>query len=460
MKKYDAIVIGSGQAGTPLSKKLANAGWSTALVEKRWIGGTCINDGCTPTKTLIASAKIARLAAESHKLGVNIPSFRIDMPAILRRKNEIVSRFRSSAEKGLEKTPNLEILYGAARFTGPKIIEIVRDGAEPYAITAESIFINTGTSTRIPDVDGLPGIPYLTATTILDIAEVPEHLLVIGAGYIGLEFAQMFLRFGSRVTMVEASAQLLPKEDRDVAECLEDVLATEGITFYKSATPARFSRAGVGITAVIEHGKETIEVNCSHVLLATGRTPETAELGTGKAGITLNERNFIEVNEYLETSQPGVYAIGDVKGGPAFTHVAYNDHIVLWKNILQGGKVSIKNRVVPYCMFTDPQLGRVGLSETEAIKLGLNIEVAIIPMEHVARAIEMGDTRGMMKAIVDRDSRKILGAAIIGTEGGEIMSVLQLAMAGGITAESIREMMFAHPLYSESLNNLFMKLDK
>ncbi|WP_262708553.1 FAD-dependent oxidoreductase [Segetibacter sp. 3557_3] len=292
MKKYDAIIIGSGQAGTPLSKKLANAGWNTALIESRWIGGTCINDGCTPTKTMIASAKMARLASESHQLGINIPAYQVDLPAIVRRKNDIVQRFRDGAQKGLEKTPNLEILFGKARFTGPKTINVFSGGAEPIAITAEKIFINIGTTTRVPDIQGLADIPYLTSTTILDIPVIPEHLLIIGTGYIGLEFGQMFLRFGSKVTMVEASSQLLHKEDRDVAECLENILAAEGITFYKNATPARFSKNDEGITASIAHGNETIELNCSHVLLATGRSPQTIDLGVEKAGIKVNEKKL------------------------------------------------------------------------------------------------------------------------------------------------------------------------
>lgn len=460
MEKFDAIVIGSGQAGTPLSKKLAKAGWRTALIEKRWIGGTCINDGCTPTKTMIASARMTYLAANSKSLGIDIENFSIDLSAIIKRKNDVVKKFRNGAEKGLEETENLEIIFGEASFTGDKTLKVSTNNGNRRELTAEHIFINTGTFTTIPPIEGVENIPYLTSTSILDLQEIPQHLLIIGASYIGMEFGQMFRRFGSEVTMLEFAPHLLPREDRDVADCIKNILTEEGITLHTKAEAKKFTSAGNGITAVVTTDGAQKSISCSHVLLAAGRTPQTKSLHLEKTSVETDEKGFIKVDDKLETSKPGIYALGDVKGGPAFTHISYNDHLVIVKNLLKNGDASVKGRLVPYTMFTDPQLGSVGITETEARKKGLNIRVATLPMEHVARAIETGDTRGMMKAIVDADTKQILGAAIIGTEGGEIMCVLQLAMMGGITYEQIRENVFAHPLYSESLNNLFMTLDK
>lgn len=460
MKQFDAIVIGSGQGGTPLSKKLAKAGWKTALIEKRWIGGTCINDGCTPTKTMVASARMAYLAGHCKKLGVNIESFSVHLPTIIARKNEIVSRFRNGAFESLEKTDNHEMIFGDASFTGTKTISVALNDGGEEVLTADHIFINTGTTPTIPTIEGLAEIPYLTSTTILDLEVIPQHLLVIGGGYIGMEFAQMFRRFGSEVTMLEFSDKMLRKEDRDIADCICEIFTADGITIHKTAEATHFEKAGDQIKVVVSINGENRELTCSHVLIAVGRTPLTETLGLSKAGVQTNERGFIKVNDKLETSVPGIYALGDVKGGPAFTHIAYNDHLVILKNLLQKADVSIKGRQVPYCMFTDPQLGRVGLTETQARKKGLNIKVATLSMEKVARAIETTETRGIMKAVVDAGTKQILGVAIVGEQGGEIMTVMQMAMMGNITYQQIREFIFAHPLYSESLNNLFISLDE
>jgi pyruvate/2-oxoglutarate dehydrogenase complex dihydrolipoamide dehydrogenase (E3) component len=460
MKQFDAIVIGSGQGGTPLSKKLAKAGWKTALIEKRWIGGTCVNDGCTPTKTMVASARMAYLAGHCKKLGINIESFCVDLPAIIARKNEIVSRFRNGAYESLKKTDNHEIIFGDARFTGAKTISVTLNDGGEEELTADHIFINTGTFTTIPSIAGLDEIPYLTSTTILDLEVIPQHLLVIGGGYIGMEFAQMFRRFGSQVTMLEFSDKMLHKEDRDIADCICETFTADGIKINKTAEATHFEKAGENIKVAINIGGVNNELTCSHVLVAVGRTPQTKTLGLATAGIETNERGFIIVNDKLQTSAPGVYALGDVKGGPAFTHIAYNDHLVMLKNLLHNADISTKGRQVPFCMFTDPQLGRVGLTETQAREKGLNIKVATLSMEKVARAIETTETRGIMKAVVDADTKQILGVAIIGEQGGEIMTVMQMAMMGNITYPQIREFIFAHPLYAESLNNLFISLDE
>ncbi|GAA4336375.1 mercuric reductase [Mucilaginibacter gynuensis] len=461
MKNYDAIIIGAGQAGVPLAKKLANAGKRTVLIEKRFVGGTCVNDGCTPTKTMVASAKAAYDAAHASALGVNISGFTVDMKVIKARKDAIVLKSRNGGQKAVEATKNLDLIFGEATFTGDKTLLVkLNDGGEEE-LNGEWIFINVGNKTAIPDIDGLKDIDYLTSTTILDLEEVPEHLLIIGGNYIGLEFGQMFRRFGSKVTILERSERLLPREDEDIAGSVSKILKAEQIDILTEANASLFEKAADGkISATIKHGDKEIKISCSHVLVAAGRIPQTEALALDKTGVATDDKGFIKVNDKLETNVPGIYALGDIKGGPAFTHIAYNDYTIVYRNLIDGEDFNAHDRPVPYCMFTDPQLGRIGISEAEAKKQGLNYKVATLPMEHVARAIEVGDTRGMMKAIVDADTKQILGAAVLGTEGGEVVTVLQMAMQGGITYDRIRYCVFAHPTYSESLNNLFMTLEK
>jgi pyruvate/2-oxoglutarate dehydrogenase complex dihydrolipoamide dehydrogenase (E3) component len=460
MKQYDAIIIGAGQAGGPLAKKLALAGKKTALIEKRWVGGTCVNDGCTPTKTMIASAKMAYMAGNSAPLGIKIKSYQVDMPKIKKRKDDIVHQSRDGNQKALEKTKNLDLIFGEAVFTADKTISIQLNSGRKTELTADLIFINTGAKAFIPEVEGLGDIDYLTSTTILDLDHVPEHLLILGGNYIGLEFGQMFRRFGSKVSIIEKSGRITSREDEDISAALTQILEDEAITIHTYSTAVKFkNKTGGKITAtILKDGKEE-KIKCSHVLIAVGRTPQSAALDLTKTGVETDEKGNIVVNDQLETNVKGIYALGDVKGGPAFTHISYNDYTIVYRNLIENENLSIKDRPVPYCMFTDPQLGRIGISETEAKKQGLNYKVAKLPMAHVARAIETGDTRGFMKAIVDADTKKILGAAILGAEGGEIMTILQMAMLGGITYEQIRYCVFAHPLYAESLNNLFMALE-
>ncbi|ASZ12368.1 mercuric reductase [Chitinophaga pendula] len=457
MKHYDAIVIGSGQGGTPLAKKLAKAGFHTALIEKRYAGGTCVNDGCTPTKTMIADAAVAHIVRNADKHGVHIHGQpQINIQEIIHRKNEVVYRFRRGTEKGIEETNGLEMIYGEAVFTGNKQLHITCNDGNSLDCSADKIFINTGTRTQIPDIPGLHKIPYLTSTSLLDITVIPAHLIILGAGYIGLELGQLFRRLGSEVSIIETAERLLPKEDEDVSKAIRSFLEEEQITFHLPAKVSQVEAAADGISVTLDNGTR---LNGSHLLVAAGRTPQTDRLQPRASGIELDNKGFVKVNEYLETNVKGIYALGDVKGGPAFTHIAYNDHLVLVKQILDNQPTSIKDRVFPYCMFTDPQLGRVGITEQEARQQGLSIKVACLPMSSTARAIETGQTTGLMKAVVDASTKKILGAAILGPNGGEIMSILQIAMKGNITYEEIREQMFAHPLLAESLNNLFMTLD-
>ncbi len=459
MKTYDAIVIGAGQAGGPLAKKLALAGKKTALIERRYVGGTCVNDGCTPTKTWVASAKAAYMASKSSDLGINIRSYKVDMVQIKKRKDKVVSLFRNGSQSGLEATKGLSLIFGDATFTGPKTISVKLNDGGVVHMKADLVFLNTGCKTIIPDIDGLNDIDYLTSTTILDLDKVPEHLLIIGGNYIGLEFGQMFRRFGSKVTIVEKGPRIVAREDEDVSEELTHILEEENIKIMAGSQAIKFKKTGKGnISAMVETEGKQHQIKCSHVLVAIGRAPNTDALGLDQTGVKMDERGFIEVNNKLETNVKGIYALGDVKGGPAFTHISYNDYTIVYRNLVKGENLNIKDRPVPYCMFTDPQLGRIGLSEAEAKKQGLNFKVAKLPMAYVARAIETGDTRGFMKAVVDAKTKMILGATVLGQEGGEIMTVLQMAMEGGITYDRIRYCVFAHPLYSESLNNLFMAI--
>jgi dihydrolipoamide dehydrogenase len=458
MKHYDAVIIGSGQGGTPLSKRLAKAGWKTAIIEKQFAGGTCINVGCTPTKTMIASAKTAYTVSTAEKFGIITNGFKINVETILDRKNKVVDSFRNSSQKGLETTENLDFIVGTASFIGDKKIKVeMNDGGE-QEITADNFFIDTGGRPSIPDIEGLKEAGYFTSTSLMDLQQVPEHLLIIGGGYIGLEFGQMYRRFGSKVTILENSKRILPKEDEDIAEEVVKFLEEEGIEIFTQSQVLKVQKLEGHLQVTVKIKDEEKCLSCSHILVSAGRTPNTDLLNLNKTGVKINEKGQVIVNDELETTAKGIYAIGDVKGGPEFTHISYNDYIILANNLLEGGKQSKKDRLVPYTMFTDPQLGRVGITESEARNKGLNIKVAKLPMDHVARAIETGDTRGMMKAIVDAENGEILGVAIVGQEGGEIMSVLQMAMVSKITWHQIKNMIFAHPLYSESLNNLFMTL--
>ena len=459
MTKYDAIIIGSGQGGVPLAKKLAKANWKVALVERKWVGGTCINVGCTPTKTMISSGRIAHLVKNSANYGIHTKDLTVNMEEVVKRKNTVVLSFREGSTKGLLKTPNLSLLFGNAAFSGPKEITVVKEDGSREILTAEKIFINTGLRPLLPSVPGLDEINYLTSTSIMDLLEVPPHLVIIGSSYIALEFGQLYRRLGSEVTIIERSRNFLLREDEDIAAELKKILEEEGVNILTDTVVTEVSASGKEVQLRIKTGETEGFLTGSHVLVATGREPDTTGLNTAIAGIVLDKGGFIRVNDKLETSVPGIYALGDVKGGPAFTHISYNDHLILYKNLVENGNESTTNRLLVYCMFTDPELGRVGLSEKQAREKGIRIKVAKLPMTSVARGIETGETRGLIKAVVDADSKKIIGASVLAPEGGELMSVLQMAIMGGITYDVIRDNVFAHPTFSESLNNLFMTLD-
>jgi pyruvate/2-oxoglutarate dehydrogenase complex dihydrolipoamide dehydrogenase (E3) component len=454
---YQAIVIGSGQGGTPLCQALANAGLRTALVERAHVGGTCVNEGCTPTKTMVASGRVAYLARRGADYGVHTGDIRIDMGRVRERKRAIVDSFRGGNERRIAGTANLELIFGEARFTGPRAIQVrLKDGGE-RALTADQYFINTGCRPAVPALEGLQNVLYLDSTSIMELAAVPEHLLVLGGGYIGLEFGQLFRRLGSQVTIVQRAAQLFRGEDPDVTAEVLKILQQDGIEVLLNATAVRVRREGAQIKLTVEIAGESRTLSGSHLLVATGRIPNSDSLNTAAAGIATDERGFIPVNSRLETNVAGVYALGDIKGGPAFTHISYDDFRIIRTNLIEKGSAGTDGRLVPYTVFIDPQLGRVGLTETEARAQKRKIRVAKMPMTYVARAEEVDETRGFMKAIVDADTGQILGAVVLGTEGGEIMSMLQLAMMGKLPYTALYNAVFAHPNLSEALNNLFLE---
>lgn len=459
MKQYDAIVIGSGQAGTPLSKKLAKAGWKTAIIEQRFPGGTCVNDGCTPSKTMAGAARMAYMAKRAQEFGIPSDPSQIDIKKIMDRKNEVVSNSREILLKGLTETPGLDLLTGTASFTGVKTIEVKYTDGSTDELTAPHIFINTGARPMIPPIKGLQDVSYLTSTSLLDISEKPEHLLILGSGYIAMEFGQMFRRFGSKVTILERAPNILIKEDEDISTAIADILKEDGITIITSAQAQEVTQTQGKINLSFEMNGTMQSISGSHLLIGAGRIPNTEALQLSRTGIATDDKGYIIVNERLETNVEGIYALGDMKGGPAFTHISYNDYIIVSQNLLEKKHLTTKNRPVPYCMFTDPELGRIGMTEKEAREKGIKIKVAKLPLAKTARGIESGETRGLMKAVVNAETQQILGASILSVSGGEIMSVLQVAMMGHITYEEIRYNAFAHPTFTESLNNLFMTLD-
>lgn len=459
MKKYDALIIGSGQGGTPLAKKLAEAGYRTALIERRWVGGTCVNDGCTPTKAMVASGKTAFTISNSDALGIHVQRHTVDISKIISRQQDMVTSFRDGSEKRLVSTDKLDLIYGAASFTGHKKVQVNKKSGDSEEITSDLIFIDTGTIPSVPRIDGLETAPYLTSTSILQLRELPEHLLIIGGGYVGMEFGQMYRRFGSKVTMIVRSDRLSAKEDEDISLEIHNLFREENIDIRLNAETLKINKDSGNIKVVVKVDNKNETISCSHILIATDRKPDTETLNLPATGVSTNEKGYIKVNNKLQTDVDGIYALGDVNGGPAFTHISYHDHLIIFNNLVHRKNQTTDERLVPYCMYIDPQLGRVGITEQEAKAKGLNFQVARLPMSSVARAIETGDTRGLMKAVVDKGSNKILGAAILGAEGGEIMSIVGMAMMGDLTYDKVRDAIFAHPTYAESLNNLFATIE-
>jgi pyruvate/2-oxoglutarate dehydrogenase complex dihydrolipoamide dehydrogenase (E3) component len=444
--KYDAIIIGSGQGGTPLTVALADLGWKVALVEKQFLGGTCINTGCTPTKTMVQRALVAHYARDAARWGVIARDVSADLAKIVAQKNEVVLHFRTGNEKNVAKRANIRLYREHARFLAPHQLSV---GAE--TIESEKIFIDVGGRPRIPAICGLEKSGYLTNETIMDLTTVPDHLIILGGGYIGLEFGQMFRRLGSQVTVIQELGQIIPREDPEVAAELQTVLESEGLQFLVGAGTTCVERCGESVTVTVKADDKLSTVTGSHLLVAIGRRPNTDDLGLDKAGIATNSFGFIHVNGKLETNVPGVWALGDVKGGPAFTHISYNDYQIIYGNLIEGKNLSIDHRITPYCLFTDPELGSAGLTEKEARAKGYKLKIGTVPMSRVSRAIERDETAGLMKLIVDASNDRILGVVILSTSGGETVHIPYTLMLAGLPYTLLKGAVYIHPTFAEGL---------
>lgn len=447
---YDAIIIGSGQGGGPMAHKLTDLGQRIALIEREHLGGSCINYGCTPTKTMVASAKVAHYTRRGPEFGVHPGDVRVNLEEVVARKDAMVLQWRSGQQRHADNRPTLELIHGHGRFTAAHEVEV-----NGRTLSGDRIFIDTGTRPRIPPLPGLDEAGYLTNRNVMDLTQTPEHLIVLGGNYIGLEFAQMYRRFGSRVTVVEAANQITPREDEDVATTLRQALEDEDIAFHIGATATSVAKTATGIDLTIEATDgASVTVSGSHLLIAIGQDPNADDLGLGAAGIETDEGGYVKANGRLETSAPGVWAIGDVKGGPAFTHVSYDDHLVIYDNLINGTDRSIDGRILPYAMFTDPELGRVGLSESDARAAGYRLKVGTMPMAHVARAIERSETKGMAKVVIDAETDRILGAALLGPEGGDVVQTLMTLMMADAPWTLFKDAMFTHPTMTEGFFTL------
>jgi pyruvate/2-oxoglutarate dehydrogenase complex dihydrolipoamide dehydrogenase (E3) component len=456
--QYDVLILGSGQAGNPLSSDFVKAGKRVALIERAEVAGTCINYGCTPTKTMVASAQRAWQARHAAELGIEVGSVRVNMEQVRARKRKIVEQFRRSNEQRFS-SGQPELVRGEARFVSPKEIVVALKGGGERRMTAETIVINTGDHPTVPKIEGLDGVPFLDNVSLMELDRVPEHLVILGGGYEAVEFGQMFRRFGSEVSLIERGKHVLGREDVDISDAVEGILREEGLAIEMGATAVRVEDGPGSVTVHLEGGKSGRKsISGSHLFVAVGRSPNTEDLDLKAAGVETDAHGYVKVDEELRTNVPGIYAVGDVKGGPAFTHVSYDDYRILRDNLIADkGKPGRKtsDRTTVYVVYMDPQLGRVGMTEAEARKSGRRIKVARMPVTWIARAIETGESRGVLKAIVDADSEEILGAAILAPEGGELMSMFQLVMMGKLRYTVLEDAVFAHPAYAESLNTLW-----
>jgi pyruvate/2-oxoglutarate dehydrogenase complex dihydrolipoamide dehydrogenase (E3) component len=454
-RTYDAIVIGAGQGGAQIAEAFANAQRKTALIERSNVGGTCVNTGCTPSKTMIASAAVASCVSRASEYGIEAGPLRVHLSTVWDRKEFLVRSFRAQKRDHLENTRGLDIYDGEASFVSEKILEVRYPRERSIELASETIIIDTGSRPSIPSIPGIHDVPTFDSTSIMELTTLPEHLAILGGGTVGVEFAQMFRRFGCTVTLIEQSSQLLPQEDADVAAALSSFLSEDGITLRVGFAVKFIEQQGKTIRILGAEGNGNLCVLCSHVLIAAGRTPNTDMLGLSRTSVKTTSSGHIEVNDRLETSLPGIFAIGDITGGAPFTHISTDDYRILRTNLLLGGLASTANRIVSYVVYVDPQLGRVGLSEAQATAVGVPYRVAKMPMREVARALETGQDRGFLKALVDPASGHILGASVLCDQGGEIMSIIYVAMLAGLSYEILRDSPFAHPTYAESLNKLF-----
>ncbi|MDF1567888.1 MAG: mercuric reductase [Spirochaetaceae bacterium] len=466
INNLDLIIIGSGQAAGPLAQVSASKGWSVAVVESQFAGGTCINTGCTPTKTLVASARAAYVVRNGEKWGLGPANLLVDWLKIRRRRDDIVEEFRRGSLRGLENTEGITYFNGRASFTAPGEIEVIFEDGSKERLRGKRIVLDVGGEPVIPVVEGLADVPWVDSAGIQAIEELPRRLVILGGGYIGLEFSQMFRRFGCEVAIVHRGSHLLSREDKDVAAEMEKMIASEGVEIITGAVPESVSPDNSGgFRLTLKRAGDTVQVAPPQsipgdlLLAAVGRRPATDGLNLEAAGITTDERGFIEVDDTLAASAEGIWAVGDCKGGPAFTHISYDDYRVLrdlwFSESTSTPRTGTAGRPVPYTVFTDPQLGRIGLSEKQALSEGIPFEVYSIPFSWIARALESGESAGLMKVIASPDDGRLLGAAILGMEGGELATMISLAMAGGLTVSDLRDGIFPHPGLAEAFNNLF-----
>ncbi len=451
--KYDAIVIGAGQAGPPLAGKLTQAGLRTTIVERQDFGGTCVNVGCIPTKTLVASARVAHMARRANEYGVDTGEVSVDMRRVKARMDQVRGESNRNVIAWLEGMENLDIIRGHARFISPKTIQV-----NDQVLEADRIFINVGARARVPDITGLQDVPYLTNSSMLELDSAPEHLVVIGGSYIGLEFAQMYRRFGSQVTVVEMSDRLISRDDEDISKAVQEILEAEGIRFELNAECVSLSLQNSRIEVGVSCKREAAPISASHLLLAVGRVPNTDDLGLDAAGIETNDRGLIVVDDELRTNVEGVWALGEVNGRGAFTHTTYNDFEIVAANLFTEQHRLVSERVDCYGLFIDPPLGRAGISERAAREAGFNLRIGTRPMTRVGRAREFGETQGFMKVVVDADTDKILGAAILGLNGDEAIHGIIDIMNADLPYTAIQRSVHIHPTVSELIPTVFGEL--
>ena len=453
-ERFDALILGSGNGGMYLAWHLAQSGQRTAVVERRWIGGSCPNINCLPTKNEISSAKVVDLARHAETFGLNAGVVTVDMEGVRRRKRDMVDHMIDGTRKQYENS-GAELVMGSGRFVAPRTLEVQLNDGGTRTMTADRVFLNLGTHAALPDVPGLADAQPMTNIELLELDYVPAHLIVLGGGYVGIELAQAYRRFGSRVTIVQHGTQIAAREDEDVVDELRRLLSDEGIDVIESADPvAVYGRSGSEVTVEVHSAAGERRIEGSDLLIAVGRVPNTAGIGLDVAGVHVDDRGFLDVNEQLETSAPGVWGIGECCAGhEQFTHVSFDDFRIIRDN-LAGGSRSSGDRLVPRCMFTDPQLARVGITEREAHRDGVEVRVARLPISAVLRTQTTGETRGFMKALVTADDR-IVGFTMFGAEAGEVMAVVQMAMIAGMPYQALRDAVLAHPTMAEGLGTLF-----
>ncbi len=451
---YDAIIIGTGQSGPSLARRLAEAGRRVAIVERKRFGGTCVNNGCIPTKTLVASAQAAFVARRAADFGVRVEGpIRVDMKAVKERKDSIVRVSNEGVEQSLRELDGCTVYVGHARFTGRNRVRVGDDVLE-----AEQIFINVGGRATVPPIPGIDGVPYLTNASIMDVDFLPEHLVILGGSYIGLEFGQMYRRFGSEVTIVQRPPNVIPREDEDVSLAIRQILEDEGVRILTGAEVESVAGRDGSLRVALNTAGAPIEVAGSHLLVATGRRPNTDDLDLDQAGVELDEGGYIKVDEQLHTNVPGIFAIGDCNGRGAFTHTSYNDFEIVAANLLDGDPRRVDDRILTYGLFIDPPLGRAGLTEKEVRQRGLKALVAKMPMEDVGRAFERSETKGFMKIIVDAETQRLLGAALLGIGGDEIVQGLLDMMYAKTPYTVIQRAMHIHPTVYEMIPVMFEEL--